>query len=257
MPQQISGANGIIIIKSRRLLGYVICLLGLVCLFSSPAIFFVLIVENLDIWIDVVLTSTFVTTVWIYLPAVSPTWTIFIAIDCIARLLLIHLFLTYWSFWHLVWINETPIEPGPFPPFVFGKSIGKIISIITSYIISFALWRLRWRDYEEQRRVHEEQRRIHAEQRRDHEEQRRIHEEERRIHEEHRRNHEEACRRLEQQAASAPELITKMPCPPKETCPDVAYKTRSSDLGVYSHGLRKLYLDSMLEEKEVEDELRL
>jgi hypothetical protein len=278
MPQQISGANGIIIIKLRRFLGYMICLLGLVCLFVSPTILFVLILEKLHVWIDVVLISSFVTTVWIYLPALRPTWTIFIAIDCIARLLLIDIFLTYWSFWHTVWINRTPIERSPFPPFVLGIPIGNFISIITSYIISFALWRSRYvqlADVESPTSQRPEPQTAAEEARAARE---RAYNNGQGKQEEQRRIHEEACRHRERQAASdlesttktfpkwredcrtslqAPELITKMPCPPRVTCSDIACKTRSSSLGVCSHDLRMLYLDSKLEEKEVKGESRL
>jgi hypothetical protein len=55
----------------------------------------------------------------------------------------------------------------------------------------------------------------------------------------------------------APERITRIPCPPEVTCPDIACKMRISSVGICSHGLKKLYEDSKLEEKDLKDELKL
>jgi hypothetical protein len=54
-----------------------------------------------------------------------------------------------------------------------------------------------------------------------------------------------------------PNLITTMPRPPYLPCSNIGCNTQPSYLKVCSHGLRKLYQDSRLGEKDLKDELRL
>lgn len=61
------------------------------------------------------------------------------------------------------------------------------------------------------------------------------------------------CRTLLQ----TPELITKMPLPPHDSCPRGRCNLRSDYLKICSHRLKQLYIDSNLEEKELKAELRL
>ncbi|CAC9885468.1 unnamed protein product [Aureobasidium pullulans] len=61
------------------------------------------------------------------------------------------------------------------------------------------------------------------------------------------------CRTLLQ----TPELITKIPLPPHDSCPRGRCNLRSDYLKICSHRLKQFYIDSNLEEKELKDELRL
>jgi hypothetical protein len=298
MSEQIVDADGDIL-KSRRVFGYTLCLLILACLSLSPQIILVLILENLEMWIGVMVVSTSVTIIRICLPVMGPTWTIFIIIDCFVRFSLMRLFRAYWNFWDAVLIGKTPSEP--LPPSILGVPIGMFIAILTSYTISLSIWRSKQikhpahtQNQHSQRPVPEaaqtpqrtptsrqqsssetRSRAVEAAQAaRDREHSR---ERERRSQEEQRRNLEEARRRRQQAANAsastitafskwredcrtllqAPELITNMPQPPHPPCSRNTCNTRSSYLGLCSHGLRKLYETSKLEERELKDELRL